>query len=340
MKKEILFDGDFSHKAFGIWRVLNSNGWVSNVHPIHSNKNTPMNPPACHAISPVRVAVIQFDPQCGIDNHARNVAQGLAFAERAVAEGATLIVLPELCSTGYAYRGRAEAYALAEPVPKGPTVQLWEAFATKHGVYLAAGLAEREGTRLYDTAVLVGPEGYVGKYRKAHLWNAEKLWFCPGDLGFPVFETPIGRIGLMICWDVWFPEVPRLLALQGADIICSLNNWVWTPPPLFDEAGRCMASYLTMTAAHTNNVFIAAANRVGCDRGDRFLGCSLIAGTNGWPLGRVAGAEEDVILYADIDLVSARSAPIWNSLNDLPRDRRGDLYDAMLGYRNHPMMPR
>ncbi|WP_225774952.1 nitrilase family protein [Pseudomonas sp. Marseille-Q5115] len=299
-----------------------------------------MNPPSDPAISPVRVAVVQFDPQCGVDNGPSNLAQGLALAENAVANGANLIVLPELCNTGYAFRGRTEAYALAEPVPEGPSVQCWEAFSSKHRVYLAAGVAEREGARLYDTAVLVGPEGYIGKYRKAHLWNAEKLWFRPGDLGFPVFETAIGRIGLMICWDVWFPEVPRLLALQGADIICSLNNWVWTPPPLFDEAGKCMASYLTITAAHANNVFIAAANRVGCDRGDRFLGCSLIAGTNGWPLGRVAGAQEETILYADIDLVSARSAPIWNSLNDLPRDRRTDLYDPMLGYRHHPMMPR
>ena len=98
-------------------------------------------------------------------------------------------------------------------------------------------------------AVLVGPGGFIGKYRKAHLWNREKLWFTPGNLGFPVFDTPIGRIGLLICWDIWFPEVPRLLSLQGADIICSLNNWVWTPPPLFDATGKCMASYLTITAA-------------------------------------------------------------------------------------------
>lgn len=293
-----------------------------------------------HAISPVRVAVIQFDPQCGLDHLPGNVAHGLALAEQAVASGANLLVLPELCNTGYTYCNRTEAYALAEAVPEGPTVQAWQAFAQKHGVYLAAGMAEREGTYLYDTAVLVGPDGYLGKYRKAHLWNCEKLWFRPGDLGFPVFETPIGRIGLMICWDVWFPEVPRLLALQGADIICSLNNWVWTPPPLFDDTGKCMASYLTMTAAHTNNVFIAAANRVGTDRGERFLGCSLIASTQGWPLGKVAGSEEEIILQADIDLVSARSAPIWNSLNDLPRDRRADLYDPMLGYRQHPMMPR
>lgn len=155
-----------------------------------------------------------------------------------------------------------------------------------------------------------------------------------------MFETPIGRIGLLICWDIWFPEVPRVMAAQGADIICSLNNWVWTPPPLFDDAGRCMASYLTMTAAHVNNVYIAAANRVGSERGGRFLGCSLIAGTHGWPIGEVGSAEAEEIIYADVDLSSARSAPIWNSLNDLPRDRRTDLYDATLGYRLHAPMPR
>lgn len=292
------------------------------------------------AVSPVRVAVIQFDPQCGVDHCPANLSNSLVLARRAIAEGANLIVLPELANTGYAYRTREEAFELAEQVPDGPSVQLWMEFARKHRVYLAAGLAERDGDKLYDTAVLLGPDGFIGKYRKAHLWNLEKLWFSPGNLGFPVFDTPIGRIGLMICWDVWFPEVPRLLSLQGADIICSLNNWVWTPPPLFDETGKCMASYLTITAAHVNNTFIAAANRIGTDRGDRFLGCSLIAGTNGWPLGEVAGAEEETILYADIDLVSARSAPIWNSLNDLPRDRRVDLYGSMLGYDRHAALPR
>lgn len=292
------------------------------------------------AISPVRVSVIQFDPQCGVSNCQGNLARSLALAQQASDEGANLIVLPELANTGYAFLGRSEAFELAEHVPFGPSVQAWMEFARKQQVYLVAGLAEREGVKLYDTAVLVGPDGFIGKYRKAHLWNQEKLWFTPGDVGFPVFDTPIGRIGLMICWDVWFPEVPRLLALQGADIICSLNNWVWTPPPLFDATGKCMASYLTMGAAHMNNVFIAAANRIGTDRGDRFLGCSLIAGTNGWPIGEVASADEQTILYADIDLVSARSALVWNSLNDLPRDRRGDLYDAMLGYRLHPALAR
>ncbi|WP_288076572.1 nitrilase-related carbon-nitrogen hydrolase, partial [Pseudomonas sp.] len=221
-----------------------------------------------------------------------------------------------------------------------PSLRAWIDFAGRYQVYLAAGLNEIDGAQLFNTAVLLGPDGFIGKYRKAHLWNLEKLWFTPGNTGFPVFETPIGRIGMLICWDIWFPEVPRILSQQGADIICSLNNWVWTPPPLFDDAGRCMASYLTMTAAHVNNVFIAAASRIGEERDARYLGCSLIAGTNGWPIGKVASANRQEILFADIDLSSARSAPIWNSLNDLQRDRRVDLYDQMLGYMQHRALPR
>ncbi|MFJ4434228.1 nitrilase family protein [Pseudomonas sp. NPDC089395] len=297
-------------------------------------------PEHCKPVSPVRIAVIQYDPQVGLEHADGNLNKGLAMARRAVSEGANLIVLPELANTGYTFDSRVEAYAHAEPLEGGPSVQAWAAFAREHQLYLAAGFAERDGLRLYDSAVLFGPEGRLGHYRKAHLWNREKLWFTPGDLGFPVFETPIGRVGLLICWDIWFPEVPRLMASQGADIICSLNNWVWTPPPLFDQAGRCMASYLTMTAAHVNTLYIAAANRIGSERGGRFLGCSLIAGPHGWPIGEVASADDECIVYADVDLSAARPAPIWNSLNDLQRDRRTDLYDAALGYRLHPAMPR
>ncbi|KMN09419.1 MULTISPECIES: nitrilase family protein [Pseudomonas] len=292
------------------------------------------------AVSAVRVAVVQFDPQVGIQHSQANLEHSLELAREAAINGANLIVLPELANTGYLFGTRQEAFLHAELIPEGPSMQAWLDFARKHQVYLAAGLAERDGVQLFDSAVLVGPGGFIGKYRKAHLWNREKLWFTPGNLGFPVFDTPIGRIGLLICWDIWFPEVPRLLSLQGADIICSLNNWIWTPPPLFDDSGKCMASYLTMTAAHANNVFIAAANRIGEEQGERYLGCSLITGTNGWPIGKVASADEQTILYADIDLTSARSAPIWNSLNDLHRDRRVDVYESMLGYTDHPLLPR
>ncbi|MDO9404426.1 MAG: nitrilase family protein [Polaromonas sp.] len=296
--------------------------------------------PAGLRASPVRVAVVQFDPQVGVENLERNAKAVRERLNAAVENKAKLIVLPELATTGYCFSGREEAYAHSEPVPHGPTVQGWVAFAAQHDVYIVGCLVEQDGLQLFDTAVLVGPEGYIGRYRKTHLWNNEKLWFTPGNEGYPVFETKIGRIGLLVCWDIWFPEAPRILAQLGADIICTPTNWVWTPPPLYDASGTCMAAYLTITAAHSNNVFIAAADRVGQERGAGFMGNSLIAGTNGWPVGRIAGPDEDTILYADLDLTSARTAPIWNQLNDLHRDRRTDLYDQLLGYQGAKALPR
>jgi N-carbamoylputrescine amidase len=291
-------------------------------------------------VSPVNVAVVQMDPQVGLENKEENVRKTLELIDQASANGANLIVLPELCNTGYSFENREDAYAHAEVVPNGPTVDKWVAKAKEKNAYIVAGITEVEGNLLFDTAVLVGPEGYIGKYRKTHLWNTEKLFFTPGDTGYPVFETRIGRIGMLICWDIWFPEVARILSMQGADIICSCNNWVFTPPPLFDESGKCMASYLTMVAAHTNNVFIAAADRVGVEKEAKFLGCSLISGTNGWPITGPAAPEGETILHAQINLSNARTAPIWNSLNDLVRDRRTDLYDEMLGYKLGSRLPR
>ncbi|SDY89975.1 Carbon-nitrogen hydrolase [Pseudomonas sp. PDC86] len=174
--------------------------------------------------SPTRVAVIQFAPQVGVFNRAENLRQSLELANEAVNGGANLIVLPELSNCGYFFCSRKDAFDHAEAIPDGPSVRAWIDFACRHQVYLVAGLSEIEGVQLFNTAVLLGPDGFIGKYRKAHLWNLEKLWFTPGDTGFPVFETPIGRIGLLICWDIWFPEVPRILSQQGADIICSLNS--------------------------------------------------------------------------------------------------------------------
>ncbi|WP_447643869.1 nitrilase family protein [Nocardioides zeae] len=283
------------------------------------------------AVSQVRVAAVQSDPQVGLENKAANVEATLAQVRACAAEGARLVVLPELASTGYSFDTREEAYAHAEPVPDGPTCTAWAELARELDVYVVAGIAESDGVQLFDTAVLIGPEGFIGKYRKTHLWNREKLIFTPGS-SYPVFETRIGRIGLLVCWDIWFPEVARILTAQGADVICSVNNWVWTPPPLFDDAGNCMASYLTMGASHVNSVPIVAANRVGEERGGKFLGCSLITGVNGWPTSSIADAEEEEVLYADLDLAAARSAVVWSDLNDLPRDRRTDLYDPLLGY--------
>ena len=282
--------------------------------------------------SMVKVACLQTRPCVG--EKASNVAASLASIERAAALGARLIVLPELANSGYVFTTRAEAFALAEEVPAGPTCQAWMAAAARLGVTLVAGIAERDGDALYNAAVVIGPTGYIGTFRKVHLWNAENLFFEPGNLGFPVFKTPIGRIGVAICYDIWFPETFRLQALKGADIVCVPTNWV--PIPGQAPGREAMATVLAMAAAHSNSIFIACADRVGTERGQPFEGQSVIVGCTGWPVAGPASRNDEEIVLAEIDLGSARRLRNWNAFNQVLRDRRTDVYDEMLGSKEPP----
>ena len=282
--------------------------------------------------STVKVACLQTHPRVG--DKASNVAASLASIERAAALGARLIVLPELANSGYVFTTRAEAFALAEEVPNGPTCQAWMTAATRLGVTLVAGIAERQGDALYNAAVVIGPTGYIGTFRKVHLWNAENLFFEPGNLGFPVFKTPIGRIGVAICYDIWFPETFRLQALKGADIVCVPTNWV--PIPGQAPGREAMATVLAMAAAHSNSIFIACADRVGTERGQPFEGQSVIVGCTGWPVAGPASRNDEEIVLAEIDLGSARRLRNWNAFNQVLRDRRTDVYDEMLGSKEPP----
>ena len=177
--------------------------------------------------SVIKVAAIQMEPRVG--DKAGNVRQQLASIAEAATQGARLMVLPELGNTGYIFNTREEVADLAEEVPGGATCAAWIKACRRHKVYLCAGITERDGGRFFNTAALIGPEGFIGKYRKIHLWDEEKLFFEPGDLGIPVFHLPFGRVGVMICYDGWHPEVARILTLQGADIICDPTCWVLVP---------------------------------------------------------------------------------------------------------------
>jgi N-carbamoylputrescine amidase len=275
----------------------------------------------------ITVACLQMRPTFG--DVAANVADSLRMIDQAAERGADLVVLPELCNSGYVFASRGEAFALAEEIPSGPTVKAWAERAARHRLYLVAGICERAGGNLYNSAVVLGPEGYLGTFRKVHLWNEETLYFEPGDLGFPVFHTPIGRIGVAICYDGWFPETYRLCALQGADIVCVPTNWVPIPG---QAAGRqAMANILAMGAAHSNSMFIACADRVGVERGQPFEGQSLIVGYTGWPVAGPARRDSEEIVFAEIDLREARRKRNWNAFNQVLRDRRTDVYDEMLG---------
>ena len=275
----------------------------------------------------VTVASIQMEPRFG--KTAENVAHSIALMEAAAAQGAELVVLPELCNTGYVFQSRAEAHALAEPVPDGPSTKAWIEAAARLKLHIVAGITEKDGEKLYNAAVIVGPEGLIGRYRKVHLWGDEALYFTPGNLGFPVFDTSIGRIGCHICYDCWFPESFRLAALQGAEILCVPTNWV--PIPGQDPKREAMANILVMAAAHSNSVFVAAADRIGTERGQPFIGQSLIVSHTGWPVAGPASTDREEVLVATVNLADARRKRNWNAFNQVLRDRRTDVYDQMLG---------
>ncbi|MFM0658436.1 nitrilase family protein [Paraburkholderia sediminicola] len=273
------------------------------------------------------VACVQMEPRVG--EKRENVARSIEYIEEAARHGASLVVLPELTNTGYVFADREEAFSLAEDLATGETVQAWADTAQRLGVHIVAGIAEREGKRLYNSAVFIGPSGPVGIYRKLHLWNNEHLFFEPGNQGVPVFDTPLGRISIAICYDGWFPEVYRLAATQGADIVCVPTNWVPMPGQPADRPA--MATTLTMAAAHSNGLMIACANRIGTERGQPFIGQSLIVNGEGWPLAGPASSDQHEILYAAIDLQRTRSERTLNAFNHVLRDRRADVYDPMLG---------
>ena len=281
----------------------------------------------------IRTAVCQYAPVLG--DLPANVAKGARAIREAAAIGADLIVLPEMANSGYVVNSSSEARALAERPEDSPAVASWLKLSQEYGAYIVAGFGEKvSDTELYNSALILGPSGILGTYRKTHLFYEENLYYRPGDLGFPVFELPFGRIGILICYDLRFPEASRILALRGADVICVPTNWVsmMTPDRLWDAQGYCQANYVAIANAAMNQVFMACADRVGEERGVQFLGCSLIIDPAGTPLAGPASADGDEVLVAEVNLSTARRAKHRNDLNHTWLDRRTDLYSPMLGY--------
>jgi predicted amidohydrolase len=260
----------------------------------------------------MKVSYIQFDPVFG--NIEGNIKKALTLIEGANAE---IIVLPELFNTGYLITSKEEAFDLSEPLPGGKTTEALNAIAREKNAHIVAGLIERQGEHLFNSAVVIAPSGYLGTYRKIHLFNEEKLWFQPGDLGFQVFDTGTCRLGVMICFDWFFPESMRTLALKGADIICHSANLVL---PFCQDA--------MITRCLENRVFAVTANRTGEEkRGGKsfsYTGRSQITGPNGKMLCR-AGAETEEIGIAEIDVNLSRDKSM-NPHNDIFLDRREEFY--------------
>ncbi|MGA9774674.1 MAG: nitrilase-related carbon-nitrogen hydrolase [Candidatus Dormiibacterota bacterium] len=270
------------------------------------------------------VAACQYAPQVG--DLAGNRALSESWIRRAAAAGARLIVLPELAASGYTFQSEAEAAACGEPV-SGASVSRWVELCRELGVHLVAGFAEAAAGRRYNAAAVVGPEGTIGVYRKAHLFNDEKSYFDPGDSGFLVFDLPGFRLGVLICYDLWFPEAARVLALRGADVVCVPTNWVANfRSPAVDQRGWTMGDYASVGIATQNQVFVVAADRIGRERGVEFVGCSCVVAPNGEMLAGPGQELSEELLLADLDLGWAARARRRTPRNHTLEDRRPELY--------------
>jgi len=261
----------------------------------------------------MRVGFYQYEPQFG--QVARNLAAVAAALEQAEAD---LIVLPELFASGYQFVSQDEVMQLAEPVPDGPTTRRLVEIAKRRRMVIVAGLPERAGAACYNSAVVVGPSGFIGCYRKTHLFFEETLFFTPGDTGFQVWDIGPAKIGVMICFDWYYPEAARTLALKGAEIICHPSNLVLPNCP-DSMPVRCLE----------NRVFAITCNRTGGEaRGGKdqltFIGNSEIVAPRGAILHRAPRDQEELSIV-EIDPADARNKAL-TPYNELLRDRRESLY--------------
>jgi predicted amidohydrolase len=246
----------------------------------------------------MKVAVVQTNPTFG--EVEKNVRRAIALMEM---ERADLYVLPELFNTGYDFKNVAEVKLLSE-TGQGHTFQLMNQWARKNSCYLVYGFAEKAEVT-YNSAVLIDGKGIIGLYRKVHLYARENILFSPGRLGFPIFELPFGKLGMMICFDWIYPESARSLALQGAQLIAHPSNLVL---PYCPDAmvSRCLE----------NRVFAATADRVGEEERNgtplHFIGASEIVSPNGTVLCRLDD-EHEGMYSVEIDLADAKNKKITDN---------------------------
>jgi predicted amidohydrolase len=258
----------------------------------------------------VRIGSIQFTPVLGDLTATINKLSPLL----AKTTDIDLLVLPELCNSGYNFVSKEQAWYTSEEIDSSAFINLLTAHCTKHQSYIVSGFNERDGKELYNSAVLVGPNGYIGKYQKLHLFHNEKDFFQPGKAGLPVFELPNCKIGLQVCFDWMYPEAWRILALKGAEIICHPSNLVL--PGLAQKA--------VPIHALINKIFTITANRIGKEGDLLFTGLSTIATPKGEVIAQ-ASADQEEILNVNINLDLARDKYITPK-NHIFQDRRPDQY--------------
>lgn len=261
----------------------------------------------------MKAGFFQFDPVFGKKDE--NLQKVFLFTKDANID---LLVLPEFFATGYQFISKDEVAELSENIPDGVTTESLLQLSHQKGFYIVAGLPEKKGDKFFNSAIFTGPDGFIGVYRKTHLFFEEKLFFEPGDTGFKIWDTEIGRIGIMICFDWFFPESMRTLAIIGADIVAHPSNLVLPFCPTAMPI-RCLE----------NRVYSITSNRIGIESRKsgqtlKFIGQSLIVTPEGKILVK-ASENQEVLLSAEIDHRLARDKAL-NPFNNLFEDRRPTLY--------------
>jgi predicted amidohydrolase len=261
---------------------------------------------------------------CKLADKPANLATIAERLQQAAAAGARLVVFPECAVTGYCFESKEEAWPHAETLP-GPSTERLAAQCKALGVWAVVGLLERDGDRLFNACALIGPEGLKAGYRKAHLpCLGVDRFTTPGDRPFAVHDCGGLRVGMSICYDCSFPETSRVLMLLGADLVVLPTNW--------PTGALSTVKYLVQARALENQVYIAASNRIGVEKGFQFIGRSRIVDVSGELLSSSADDQEG-IFYADIDPAKARNKHIVKipGRYELHRtaDRRPELYGVL-----------
>ena len=287
----------------------------------------------------VRLGLVQM--ACSLDPE-ENLAKAVAGIEQAADLGAQIVCLQELFRSQYFCQTEDHAYfALAEAIP-GPSTERLGQVAKKHGVVVVASLFEKRTEGLYhNTAAVIDADGsYLGKYRKMHIPDDpqyyEKFYFTPGDLGFRAWDTRFARIGVLVCWDQWYPEAARLTAMHGAQILFYPTAIGWLPPEREEHGEQQQSAWETIQRSHAiaNGVYVCAVNRVGHEgapppAGIDFWGGSFVADPGGRVLVRAGTGEE--VLTADVDLSKVNeSRTHWPFLRDRRIEAYGDLTQRYL----------
>jgi N-carbamoylputrescine amidase len=289
------------------------------------------------AQSSLTVGLVQ--QACG-DNRQKNLDRSIAGIRQAAAQGAQLVVLQELHASRYFCQIEdSSLFDLAETIP-GPSTEQLGKIAKELGIVLVASLFERRAPGLYhNTAVVLEKDGSLaGRYRKMHIPDDpgyhEKFYFTPGDLGFQPITTSVGKLGVLVCWDQWYPEAARLMALAGAEILIYPTAIGWDPADTPDEQARQLDAWQTIQRSHAiaNGIPVVSVNRVGLEPdpknsgpGALFWGNSFVAGCQGEILAKAGDKEEEVLVVETDRQRSEDVRRIWPFLRDRRIDGYGDL---------------